>query len=299
MAEGQLLKAVTIKRGTSAPAPMRRGTAAFGDGKCYFMSEEEHEVRMYDVEKDDWSVLRQCPYKETSLAVIDGVLTSVGGMKGQHSCSDFEYTERLYSLSNRRWIEKFPPMNHDPELRVNLKKRKAAVVQTGSSLIVIAGRGLGETFEDRVDVLDTKSSVWSEAPKLPKGTPCPTAAICGDELYVMDGSGWGRWVKQCFLDELIGGNMSASSVWSNIADAPVEKATCASLCGQLVAIGGRDDCPAINAYDSIKDCWYEIGKLTCGRSSPLVVQISENTLVVVGGKGHIGDKLTEIVTGVL
>ncbi len=65
-------------------------------------------------------------------------------------------------------------------------------------------------------------------------------------------------------------------------DAPVEDATCASLCGQLVAIGGENDCPAINAYDSNKDRWYEIGKLAAGRS-----QISENTLVVVGGKGRV------------
>ncbi len=192
MAEGQLLKAVTIKRGKSAPVPMRRGAAAFGDGKCYFMTEGEHDARMYDVEQDDWSVLRQCPYKETSLAVIDGMLTSVGGMKGEHSTPEFEYTERLCSLSNRRWIKTFPPMPHDPDLHVNLKKRKAAVVQTGNSLIVIAGRGLSETFESRVDVLDTKSSMWSEAQQLPKGSPFPCAAVCGNELYVMNGGGWGH-----------------------------------------------------------------------------------------------------------
>ena len=301
MAEGQKLKSVTIKRGKNAPNEMRRGAAAAGDGKCYFMSEDKYELWMYDVEKDDWFPLRQCPYRNTGLTVIDGLLTSVGGQRGQTSTAEYEFTNHLYSLSNRRWVEKFPAMEHDPALGVNLKKARAGVVQTGNSLIVIAGRGEGETFESRVNILDTKSSKWSEAPELPKGTPFPSAAVCGDELYVMNGGGWGKWVYQCFLDELIGDTKPISSVWSKKADPPYEHATCASLCGQLVAIGGANgsETPTINAYDADKNSWYEIGKLASGRSHVLVAQLSEDKVVVVGGKGRVGGVLTEIITGVL
>ena len=303
MAEGQQLKKVTIKRGKNAPIKMHRGAATAGDGKCYFMSEDNHDLWMYDVEKDDWFPLRQCPYKNTSLTVINGLLTSVGGQKGEPSTAGYEFTNHLYSLSNRRWAEKFPAMKHDPELGVNLKKGKAAVVQSGSSVLVIAGRGEGG-FEQRVDVLDTKSSEWSEAPELPNGTQFPSAAVCGDELYVMNGGGWGKWVYQCFLDELIGDTKPISSVWSKKRDAPYEHATCASLCGQLVAIGGNggtsgSEIPTINAYDADKDSWYEVGKLASGRSHVLAAQLSEETVVVVGGKGRVGELLTEIVTGVL
>ena len=303
MAEGQQLKAVTIKRGKNTPTAMHRGAAAAGDGKCYFMSEDKHDLWMYDVEKDDWFPLRQCPYKNTSLTVINGLLTSVGGQKGEPSTAGYEFTNHLYSLSNRRWTEKFPAMKHDPALGVNLKKGKAAVVQSGSSMLVIAGRGEGG-FEQRIDVLDTKSSEWSEAPELPGGTQFPSAAVCGDELYVMNGGGWGKWVYQCFLDELIGDTKPISSVWSKKADAPYDDATCASLCGQLVVIGGNrgtsgSEIPTINAYDANKDSWYEIGKLASGRSHLLVAQLSEDTVVVVGGKGRVGELLTEIVTGVL
>ena len=300
MAEVPQLKAVTIKRGKNTPTAMWRGAAAASDGKCYFMSEDKHSLWMYDVEKDDWFPLHQCPYKNTGLTVINGLLTSVGGQKGEPHTAEYEFTNHLYSLSNRRWTEKFPPMKHDPALGVNLKKGKAAVVQSGSSVLVIAGRGDGG-FEQRIDVLDTKSSEWSEAPELPTGSQVPSAAVCGDELYVIDG--YNKWVYQCFLDELIGDTKPISSVWSKKADTPYEYAACASLCGQLVAIGGvrtgGGETPTINAYDANHDSWYEIGKLASGRSHLLVAQLSENKVVVAGGKGHDGGLLTEIITGVL
>lgn len=297
MAEEHQLKAVSIKRGKNAPIAMCRGAAAAGDGKCYFMSEDKHELWMYDVAKNDWFSLRQCPYKNTSLAVINNLITAVGGQKGEYGTNDYEFANNLYSLSNRRWAEKFPPLNC-----VDSKSR-AAVVQSESSLIVIAGVGKGG-FESRVDILDTKSSKWSEAPELPKGSPFPSAAVCGDELYMMNGGGWGGWVFKCLLDELIGDTKSTANVWSKKADAPFQNATCASFYGQLVAVGGNrgtsgSETPTINAYDANKDSWYEIGKLASGRSQPLVAQLSEDTLIVVGGIGQTGETVTEIVTGIL
>ena len=149
--------------------------------------------------------------------------------------------------------------------------------------------------------LNAASSQWSEALELPKGSQPPSAAVCGDELYVIDG--WNKWVCQCFLDELIGDTKPISSVWSKKADTPCEHATYASLCGQLVAIGGvttgSSETPIIHAYDANRDSWYEIGKLASGCSRLLVAQLSENTVVVAGGKGRDGGLLTEIVTSVL
>ena len=145
--------------------------------------------------------------------------------------------------------------------------------------------------------LNAASSQWSEAPELPKGL----AAVCGDELYVIDG--WNKWVCQCFLDELIGDTKPISSVWSKKADTPCEHPTYASHCGQLVAIGGvrtgSSETPIINAYNANHDSWYEIGKLASRCSRLLVAQLSENTVVVAGGKGRDGGLLTEIVTSVL
>ena len=299
MAEGQQLKAVTIKRGKDAPVGMCRGSAAAADGKCYFVSEKDNELRLYDVEKDDWFSLRPCPYKNSSLVVVNGLLTAVGGYRGTPSAADYEFTNLLYSLSNRRWIEKFPPMKMDPALGVNSKKEYPAVIQSGSSLIVIGGRTKTQP-QSRVDILDTNTLEWSDAPELPNTSSEPSVAICGDELYVVNDV-WGQWVKQCFLDELMGHSKPAGSLWSPTASPPHEYGTCASLCGQLVVIGGNRGSSAINAYDSDKDSWYQIGKLALGRSKPLVAQLSEDKLIVVGGESsnRALSTLTEIVTGVL
>ena len=102
-----------------------------------------------------------------------------------------------------------------------------------------------------------------------------------------NGGGWGKWVYQCFLDELIGDTK------------PISTCTCASLYGQLVAIGGNHGSSGsktpINAYNADKDSWYEIGKLASGRSQPLVAQLSEGTMVVVGGEHHIGGLLRSLL----
>ena len=55
---------------------------------------------------------------------------------------------------------------------------------------------------------------------------------------------------------------------------------------------------SIQAYDPNKDCWYEIGKIAVNRQRPLVAQLSEDKLVVVGSSE--GDVIiTEIITGIV
>ena len=80
--------------------------------------------------------MRQSLYKETCLAIVNGLPTTVGG---QAPNDRYKHTNHLHSLSNRRWTEKFPPMIVDPALGVDNKKCHVTVVQSGSLLIVIGG----------------------------------------------------------------------------------------------------------------------------------------------------------------
>ena len=292
MAEGGLLKSVTIKRGKDTPAKMCRGVSAAADGKCYFMSHEDTVIRVYDVEKDDWSVLRPALYENASLAVINGMLTTIGG-----KISFTENTNVLQSLVNRRWMEKFPPMPLDTALGIDNRKGCSQVVQSGNSVIVIGGDRSGE----RVDILDTTTSVWTGAHQLPYSISGRSATVCGDEIYVESD---GR-VLQCFLDELKDDSKPEGSVWNKVADAPHGfNTTIGSLCGQPVSIGGKDYCRSINAYDPNKDCWYEIGKMAIGRMKSIVAQLADDKIVVVGGASGNGGMaidvtVTEIITGVV
>ena len=298
MAEGSVLKSVTIKRGKDTPAEMCRGSAAAADGKCYFMSLDDTNIRVYDVEKDDWFSARPSLYKNASLAVIDGLLTTVGGHAPETS---YKPTNALQTLANRRWTEKFPAMTVDPALGVDNKKYQMAVAQSGNSLIVIGGTNNGGS-QKRVDILDAATSVWSGVHELPGYCVRGSATICGDELYVSEENS--GEVYQCFLDELKDDSKPAGSVWTSVANVPNDRyTTLGSLCGQPVAIGGRNS-RSIYAFDPNKDCWYEIGKMALGRSRPLVAQLSQDKLVVVGGssgkRGSANDVvITEIITGVV
>ena len=105
------------------------------------------------------------------LAVIDGLLTTVDGHAPETS---YIPANLLQSLSNRRWMEKFPPMTVDPALEVNNKKYSTAVVQTGNLLIVIGGEN-NSGSQKRVDILDTVTSMWSSVHELPTSCSRGTA----------------------------------------------------------------------------------------------------------------------------
>ena len=263
------------------------------DGKCYFISQEDTNIRVYDAGKDDWSSLRQSLYRGTSLAIVNGLPTTVGG---EEPNDRYEQTNRLHSLSNRRWTEKFPPMIVDPAMGMDNKKCHATLVQTGNLLIVIGGQN-NNGYQKRVDVLDTTTSVWSGVHQLPSYCFQGSAAICGDELYVENNNGR---VYRCLLDDLMDDSKPADSVWTSIASTRGGcYSTLGSLGGQLVAIGGKES-RSIDAYNPEKDCWYEIGLMAFDRAKPLVAQLSKNKLVVVGGRsgkrGSDDMTLTEIIT---
>ena len=295
MAERKLLKSVAIKRGKDTPAEMSRGSAAAANGKCYFISHEDTSIHVYDAGKDDWSSLRQSLYKETSLAILNGLPTTVGG---EAPNDRYKHTNHLHSLSNRRWTEKFPAMTVDPAESVDNSKCNTTVVQNENLLIVIGGQN-NNGYQKRVDVLDTATTVWREVPQLPSYSFRGSAAICGGELYVENNNGK---VYYCSLKDLTADDSKlATNVWTSIADPPQGSySTLGSLCGQLVAIGGKES-RSISAYNPKSDFWYEIGLMGFARARPLVAQVSEDKLVVVGGcSGKRGSAnyvtLTEIIT---
>ena len=289
MADGSLLKSVSIKRGKDSPNTMCRGAAAAGDGKCYFVSRDDTNIRVYDAEKDDWFSARQALAKNGSLAVINGQVTTICG----------EGTNLLQTLANRRWQTKYPAMIVDEALEIDNRKFDMAVTQTGNSVIVIGGK-TNSGSQKRVDILDTATSTWTGVHDLPTYFGMGSAAACGDEIYVEhNGSAY-----QCFLDELKDDSKPAGSVWTKIASTPLDwYPTLGSLCGQAVAVGGKDS-KSIYAYDPNKDSWYEIGKMAIGRTRPLVAQLSEDKIVVAGGSsGKLGCGndvvVTEIIKGVV
>ena len=51
-----------------------------------------------------WNELPSSSCRDSALVIIDGSLTTVGG-------NGSSYTNKLFTLQQRQWIEEYPPMN--------------------------------------------------------------------------------------------------------------------------------------------------------------------------------------------
>ena len=76
-------------------------------------------------------------------------------------------------------------------------------------------------------------------------------------------------------------------MWHQLADTPVTFSTCASLQGQLLAVGGKDsddkETTAIHMYNRTTNSWEVISHMATPRENCLVAVLPHNELMVVGG----------------
>ena len=274
------------------------GEPAIADGNTAYFSESGH-VYSYDSKEEKWSELPKCPQGYGTLAIVKNLLTAVGGTQSDKP------TNTLLSLSGegsrRKWSEHFPPMP--------TKRYLTTVVCSGRSLVVAGGEVDNDTRLRTVEVMDTESLQWSTASSLPHPLTEASATICGEILYMLGGldqSGRTKSVFTCSLSALLqtsqpeslGARLETSlslaqqpSVWQKVADIPVYRATCTTLCGHLLAVGGRDSdrkpTSAIHKYDPVKDSWTVVSHMTTARYCSLVVVLPGDRLMVVGGKTAI------------
>ena len=219
--------------------------------------------------------LPSCPYRDSGLAIIDSELTTVGGMDRAG-----RRTNRLFTLRQGKWVEVYPPMN--------TAHSSPAVVSTsdGDYLIAIGGYdGDGKTAT--VELFQVKSKRWCTLTDLPRPLPLPSATICGDQLHVIghDDNGY-----SCSLQSLPSNDRPIASPltlsWKPVPPLPVTASTAATLCGQLVLIGGRQRGSTVNSiHQLVEGQWVEIGSMTSGRWLCLAVSPSPDRILIVGGYG--------------
>ena len=265
----------------TAPCRMWRGSATTDRHFSYFTSYNSTSVYSYEWSVDKWDQLPPCPCRGSALVIIDGELTAVGGRDG------LRCTNKLFTLQQRRWAEKYPPMN--------TARSKAAVVSTsdGDNIMVIGGDGdVGWTTT--VKLFQVRSRRWYELTNLPQPLTLPSATICGNLLHVIgyDGDGY-----SCSLQGLPSSDQPITSqsisrivTWTPLPRLPVEDSTAATLCRQLVIIGGGRRGSSVNSIHQLVDGqWVEIGSMSSGRCSCLVVSPSPDKMMIVGGLRDVYD----------
>ena len=275
---------------------MYRGAAVVDGNTVYINPGGSNKVYSCQISSRDqqWSTLPDSHYYYFSLAVIDSLLTSIGGRSDP---SGGPRTNSLFSLTGegreRQWSEVFPPMP---------TTRNTHESVTTEQILVVAGGYDGSKRIDTVEVMNIPNKQWSTAIHMPHPFVQISATIFGDQLYLGGGYGEGhkpsKSVLTCSLPDLLrpqslGAKLSILSlsnkpgVWRHIKDLPVTRSTLTKLGGHLVAIGGKDDSnnpiADVRCYDPQTDSWHVITKMKTKRSLPLVAVIPEDRLIIVGG----------------
>ena len=198
-------------------------------------------------------------------------------------------SNKLLSLhQDKKWEEMFPPMP--------TKREGVAVITSKEHLIVAGGsvRGLisgAITVLKTVEVMDTRTGVWSTVASLPHPFHSASATVYRDHLYMLGGLDDldnTRSVLTCSLTELLRSSSTSPSVWHRIADAPVNRSTSANVNGELVAFGGLDErdnpTAAIHKYNPTTNSWSIIGYMPTVKFDCLVATFPQHKeIMFVGG----------------
>ena len=272
-----------------APREMRRGAAVAHGSVGYFSSLGSHDVFAYDSEKDDWSILPECPQSLFGLAVINNLLTAVGGEPTGLFSGD--YTNRLVSFNGSKWVTVFPPMP--------TKRWWPTVISAQNYLIAAGGWGVGYTVLSTVEVMNIATREWYTAASLPEPVYRMSATVCGGRLYLLGGEDKKGnptcAVFTCTLDSLLHSchppsqtppHTNEAGVWQRIADVPMTYSTCTTLNGRVLAVGGEDSHGTPTAdvymYNADSDSWPLVGHMSTVRSECVVVGLRD-CIIAVGG----------------
>ena len=233
----------------------------------------------YKWSTEKWDKLPPCPYRNSALVIIDGTLTTVGGYENNFFTNTF--TNKLFTLRGRRWVEELPPMK--------TACSQTAVVSTsdGEYVLVIGGGGSGG-WTTTVELFRVRSRRWCEVSDLPQPLARSSATICGNLIHVIGDDNRGF---SCFLQDLPSSDQPTTShlssytiSWSSLPPLSVIRSTAATLCGQLVIIGGQQGESTVNSVHQLVDGqWVEAGSMSSDRKWCLVVSPSPDKIMIVGG----------------
>ena len=290
------------KNGPKAPLTTFGDSVAVLGRVAYFYSYNEKKIMMYDSETGKWAILPECPKTFFSIAVVNGLLTAIGGKLSDNatkSLVSLTHQQGWLGRSQQKWTEQFPSMTYYHNV--------PAVACTSTSLIVAGGWGPDEERAP-VEVMDTETLRWSTAASLPSPWQQATATICGDRLYIA--GGFAKRVKTksvltCVVSELLQSTATqhpsseatptasglqpstdGQRVWQELAELPVYLSALVTLQGRLLAVGGYNSdynpTSAVHQYNCATNSWNVISRMNNKRWLCFAAVLPDNTLVVAG-----------------
>jgi len=268
--------------------------------------QDRHHVYQYNPSWDEWSLLPPHPMIMFAMAQFRGHLITVGG---EGAVGGVDITGKMYCFKeqSQKWEEFLKPM---PTARGLLS------VATTQSTIIASGGATGFRHGKSVpcatvEVYCSETSQWYTADPLPAPYYAMSSVTIADTCYLL--GGWyanrkaATTVLYTPLTSLIQKatsptrhSASHTSVWKTLPDSPLKASAAATLSGNLLAVGGHDNkvlaSSAVNVFFPLTNSWVRImtGDLPQPRKGCTAVQLSSNTMIVIGGKDN-QYKLTKTV----
>ena len=294
---------LTWRMGDRVPCVLTRSCDAIVSGGTMYCGHFRlPKIFFHHATEIGWFQVRDCPTRYFSIASVNGLLTTVGG--GSDTAFVFSLpafgggslTNKLFSLVVNKgdvgsWKELLPPMP--------TKRRGAVALLSGTYLIVVGGEGEGGVSLATVEVLNTDTSQWLTAAKLPEPRNMASATIIDEHIYVVGGHVTeGRETNSVFTCSVIGlidscsishslANNPPANVWYPIACPPVVLSTCVSFRSRLLTVGGKtlnnEVTSAIHMYNPATNSWEVISQMPTARYLCLAAAPTDNQLLVVGG----------------
>ena len=263
---------------------IQAGSSIVIGNKAYFKPySDSNFVYKYNSEKNCWLAIQtEHPQTCFTIVCIDHMLTSVGGRDVGFFGS--KKSNKLYSLKDRKWVERFPPMP--------TKRQFPAAVHT-NNILVVAGGYDGESYLDVVEILNIQTRQWSSASPLPTPRFQASTVLWGDHVYVTTGCESPKQDKysvlKCSLTSLVEStqqNEPKPRVWEKISDLLVSQSSLVSITDQMLAVGGRDSndeySNKIHKYDLERNEWKVIFRMANAKACFFTAVLSNNKLLVSG-----------------
>lgn len=273
-----------------APCGMAAHCNAVVHGKLvYFQPTDTNCLYAYNSEADNWNQLPDVKNSNCSMAIVNDVVTAIGGSKLIRG-----HSRKLYSLTAKekgmKWTEILPPMQ--------TKRSESCALCIEMALIVAGGEGKNGKALATVEVMNTSTNQWSFATDLPEPLWGASSIVCANQFFVIGGVNVRptRSVYRCAVSTLLqscqptyrSSYSMQPHLWDRACDLPVVGPTCVSLYEQLILVGGEDSntrcrSAAIHMFDQTTGEWVVISRMSSGRNQCFAAVVPDNQLVIVGG----------------
>ena len=279
-----------------APLPVGRSahTAVLLHGSVYVGGGYEgqrkdcYRLDVYNLTTGRWDLLPiTTPHCLFAMTVLDDKLVIAGGWTKSN-----RDTSKVLLLDHGKWKD----FDELPTARASANAfvfNSAMIVVGGQALVSGTYIGLATT-----EILDTTNGCWYKCDNLPMPLMQLKGKIINNTLYLLGGfDKSGTPSLQVFTATL--DNLSSHQLkWQSLPDTPWCCSTPVVLYNKyLLTVGGRQSSASstgsntseVCAFDPSTGLWRQITTIPAARTLPAIVNVADDTLIMMGGANMPGD----------